>query len=38
MKQTLKKIWAYIKILIPFTQITIKNIKMVIEELKKEDK
>ncbi len=31
-----KKIWAYIKIIIPFTKITIKNIADVIAEIKKE--
>lgn len=32
----IKKLWAYIKIIIPFTKITIKNIKEVVEVIKKE--
>ena len=36
MKLLIKKIFAYIKILIPFTKITIKNIKEVIKGIKKE--
>lgn len=31
-----KKAWAYIKIIIPFTKITIKNIKDVVAVIKKE--
>lgn len=35
-KLLVKKVWAYIKILIPFTKITISNIKEVVKAIKVE--